>query len=71
MGWVLAYEYTAVAFVVLYASFLHACHWRGRGGGPTAAGASGLRRPWGASLALFGTILWSLGLVPWWPNLLG
>ena len=71
MGWVLAYECTAVGLVALYSVFLHACHWRGRDGTAAAPTANGLRRPWGASIVLFATILFSLGLVPWWPVVLG
>lgn len=71
LGWALAYECTAVGLVALYSAFLSACHWHGRDGTTAAATANGLRRPWGASIVLFATILFSLGLVPWWPALLG
>ena len=71
MGWLLAYECTAVGLVALYSTFLHACQWHGRDGTTAAPSANGLRRPWGASIVLFATILFSLGLVPWWPDILG
>lgn len=71
LGWALAYECTAVGLVALYSAFLGACHWHGRDGTTAAATANGLRRPWGASIVLFATTLFSLGLVPWWPALLG
>lgn len=72
VGWWLAYEYTCVATVVLYSTFLQACHWWGRGGGPAAPPAAGGQlRPWASSAALFATVLASLGLVPWWADLLG
>ncbi|PRW56905.1 phosphoglucomutase PGM3 isoform B [Chlorella sorokiniana] len=71
VGWVLAYECTAVGLVALYSAFLSACHWHGREGTAAAPSAHGLRRPWGASILLFATILFSLGLVPWWPAILG
>lgn len=31
--------------------------------------ASGLQRPWGASLWLFTLILGGLGLIPWWADI--
>jgi hypothetical protein len=40
VGWVLAYEWTALPFVVLFSVFLHRCYGRGRtsaGGGSTAS----------------------------------
>ena len=103
VGWLLAYEWTALLLVVLFAVFLHRCYGRGRtsasaSGGSTvskhiahavstpalpsaATGAAGAAagaaagigggRPWGVSLALFALTLSSLGMIPWWADILG
>lgn len=79
IGWPLAYEWTAVSFLLAFSRFLHLSFLFGRAsvGGAGGAGvepplrlALGLARPWGITVALLAAVLATLGLIPWWADLL-
>jgi hypothetical protein len=69
VGVALIYEWTALAIVLLYSLFLRACYRHGlRLGGGSGGWAV---QPWRYSWTLLAVILGSLGMVPWWADLLG
>ncbi|KAL4854448.1 Inositol phosphorylceramide glucuronosyltransferase 1 [Chlorella vulgaris] len=69
VGVTLIYEWTALAIVLLYSLFLRACYRHGlRLGGGSGGWAV---QPWRYSWTLLAVILGSLGMVPWWADLLG